>query len=91
MLDLIDFKRKVIYRFTTDIQSAVEHFCVSVIGYHYGKNGAVFSHPADTFGVIKRSYEGRKPDKFLVTIVKTTVGKRGYKYEISDHIQRSLG
>ena len=75
MIDLVDFKRKTIYRFDTDIQSAVEYFCISVIGYHYGKGGAIFSDPTDTDKIMNRKH-------MCVTNVKVRITKTKYKFEI---------
>lgn len=83
MIDLIDESRKIIFRFTTDEQAAVEKFCL-MIGHHYRKGGAIFSTPAMTG-------ERRKWRKYGVTIVKTKITMRGYKYVMGDSVQEELG
>jgi hypothetical protein len=85
MIDLIDDERKIVFRFDTDIQSAVEDFCIS-IGHHYSDGGAVFSFPENTF---KRKNKRKRKD-YLFTYVKTTINKRGYKFEIASHLNMSL-
>jgi hypothetical protein len=78
MIDLIDDSRKIIFRFDTDIQSAAEEFCIE-IGHHYSDGGAYLSSPS--FTAKKRKYK-----KYTITCVKTTVNRRGYKFELGSHI-----
>ena len=86
MIDLIDVKRKIIYRFNTDIQSAVEYFCVAIIGFNYGKDGALFSFDtSQTHRVIENN--GKRFEHFLTTFVKTKVSKKGYRYEMGSGIE----
>jgi len=83
MIDLIDNERKIIYRFTTNIQSAVEYFCISMIGYHYNTLGAIFSHPVDT---------GKNSEwkDYNVTIVKVKLINKHYQFQMGSDIQEEL-
>jgi hypothetical protein len=83
MIDLIDPARKTIFRFTTDDQSAVEFFCVGMLGAHYHEGGCIFSLPHNTG---KR----KKWAKYSVTIVKTKVTKKHVKFEMGSHTQKEL-
>jgi len=85
MIDLIDPLRKTIYRFTTNVQSAVEFFCIGMLGAHYheGKGGCIFSMPINTG-------KNKKWSKFSVTMVKTRLTKKHYKFEMGSHIQEEL-
>lgn len=83
MIDLIDESRKIIFRFTTNEQAAVEDFCL-MIGHHYHEGGAIFSTPAMTG-------ERKKWRKYAVTMVKTKVTRRGYKFVMGAPIQEELG
>jgi hypothetical protein len=85
MIDLIDDERKIVFRFDTDVQSAVENFCIE-IGHHYSDGGAVFSFPENSF----RRGSKRKRKDYLTTYVKTVVTKRGYKFEIGSHLRKIL-
>jgi hypothetical protein len=76
MIDLIDKSRKVIFRFTTDDQAAVEYFCIS-IGHHYGVGGAYFSESKKT----------KVPRGYQITMVKTTVTRKSYRFEMGPHLQ----
>jgi hypothetical protein len=73
MIDLIIPKNKNIFRFTTEVQSAVEHFCINVLNMTY--DDVIFSDPIYTGNQKKFS-------KFSVCIVKATVFKKRYKFVI---------
>ena len=81
MIDLIVPQNKNIFRFTTDIQSAVEYFCINVLNMTY--EDCSFSHPVDTGN--KKKYAN-----YSVCIVKTSVHKNGYKFQIGTRIQEEL-
>lgn len=81
MLDLIIPQNKNIFRFTTDVQSALEYFCINVLNLTY--EDCIFSGPI---------YTGSKKkfNKYAVCIVKTKVTKKGYKFELGTKIQNDL-
>ena len=85
MIDLIDDDRKIVFRFDTDLQSAVEDFCLE-IGHHYYDGGAVFSFPENTF----KRYNKRKRKDYLFTYVKATVTRKDQKFEIGSHLRKIL-
>lgn len=80
MIDLIDLKRKTIYRFTTDIQGAVEYFAHNILNDPM-RGGTHLSLPTDT---------GEDYPNYPLTIVKVKVTKKDYKFELGTHIQREL-
>jgi len=74
MIDLIIPKNKNIFRFTTEIQSVVEHFCINVLNLTY--EDCIFSDPIYTGSKKKFS-------KFSVCIVKAKIlKKKKYKFII---------
>lgn len=82
MIDLIVPAHKNIYRFYTMngdvVQSAVEYWCINVMNLTY--DDCIFSLPIDTGN--KKKYQ-----KYSVTMVKSIVTKKSYKFELGSYIQ----
>jgi hypothetical protein len=93
MIDLIVPSRCIVYRFipvqeikstnTTKAHSAVEYFCIAILGYQRNvlskKRAAIFILPQIT-------NTHKKWSKFPVIIVKITLTKKDYKYEMGSHL-----